>query len=150
LDDGQDEVSALVARVAEAASAYIRGDMDRYLELIHYVRGFTLMSPIGGPASRYEDRSEIVRASASLFNGGECQLESLEIHAWDNTVVLAVVERQRGVVGGLPGQDWSLRVTLVFRREADDWLLVHRHADPLVNPIGPQQLAALARGDAVA
>jgi hypothetical protein len=61
-----------------------------------------------------------------------------------------VVERQRGVVGGLPEQDWSLRVTLVFRREADDWLSVHRHADPLVNPIGPQQLAALARGDAVA
>jgi hypothetical protein len=101
LDDGQDDVSALVARVTEAASAYIRGDMDRYLELIHYVRGFTLMSPIGGPASRYEDRSEIVRASASLFNGGECQLESLEVHAWDNTVVLAVVERQRGVVGSL-------------------------------------------------
>jgi hypothetical protein len=35
-------------------------------------------------------------------------------------------------------------VTLAFRREADDWLLVHRHADPLVNPIGPQQLEALA------
>ena len=100
MDDGQDEVSALAARVAEAASAYIRGDMDRYLELIHYVRGFTLMSPIG-PTSRYEDRSEVVRASASLFNGGECQLESLEVHAWDNTVVLAVVERQRGVVGSL-------------------------------------------------
>ena len=84
MDDGQDDVSALVARVTEAASAYIRGDMDRYLELIHYVRGFTLMSPIGGPASRYDDRSEVVRASASLFNGGECQLESLEVHAWDN------------------------------------------------------------------
>ena len=118
--------------------------------LNHYVRGFTLMSPIGGAASRYADRSEVVRASARLFNGGECQLESLEVHAWDNTVVLAVVERQRGLVGGLPEQDWSLRVTLVFRREADDWLLVHRHADPLVNLIGPQLLAALARGDAVA
>jgi len=28
-------------------------------------------------------------------------------------------------------------VTLVFRRSGGDWVLVHRHADPLVNPITP-------------
>jgi len=56
------------------------------------------------------------------------------------------VERQHGTVGGLPDQDWSLRVTLVFRRERSDWRLVHRHADALVQPISMDQLSRLARG----
>ena len=61
--------------------------------------------------------------------------------------VLAVVERQAGQVGELPAQDWSLRVTLAFRREGDEWRLVHRHADALVHPIGWDQRAGrLARG----
>ncbi|HEX4982085.1 MAG TPA: nuclear transport factor 2 family protein, partial [Ilumatobacteraceae bacterium] len=60
--------------------------------------------------------------------------------------VLVMVERQHGKVGHLPPQDWSLRVTLAFRRERGVWRLVHRHADPLVHPITFDQLAVLARG----
>jgi hypothetical protein len=62
--------------------------------------------------------------------------------------VLVLVERQHGQVGGLPDQDWSLRVTMLFRRDGDDWRLVHRHADPLVREITLDRAAALARGDA--
>jgi ketosteroid isomerase-like protein len=58
-----------------------------------------------------------------------------------------VIERQHGKVGGLAEQDLSLRVTLVFRRDDSEWRLVHRHADPLVQPIGEEQLGALLRGD---
>lgn len=43
-------------------------------------------------------------------------------------------------------QDWSPRVTLVFRRKGTEWQLVHRHADPLVNGISLEQAAAIARG----
>jgi ketosteroid isomerase-like protein len=61
-------------------------------------------------------------------------------------VVLAAVERQHGEVGGLPDQDWSLRVTIVFRRAGDRWQLVHRHADPIVRQIPFEHCARLARG----
>ena len=60
--------------------------------------------------------------------------------------MLVAIERQRGEVGGLAEQDWSLRVTLVFRRSETDWQLVHRHADALVHTITLEQVAALARG----
>ena len=63
------------------------------------------------------------------------------------TAVCVAIERQHGEVGNLPDQDWSLRVTLVFRRAGGDWELIHRHADPLVHPIGFDRLAALARGE---
>jgi hypothetical protein len=57
------------------------------------------------------------------------------------------VEHQHGEVGGLPDQQWPLRVTLVFRHGPTDWQLVHRHADPLVHRISLEQASALARGE---
>jgi ketosteroid isomerase-like protein len=50
-------------------------------------------------------------------------------------------------VHGLPNQDWSLRVTQVFKREGDGWRLVHRLADPLVRQLSLEKTAALARGE---
>jgi ketosteroid isomerase-like protein len=56
-----------------------------------------------------------------------------------------MIERQHGRVGDQPDQDLSARVTHVYRREGVDWLLVHRHADPLVPTLPPDALSALSR-----
>ena len=141
-----EELAELVRRTEEATSAFMRGDMDRYLALTPHAPGFTLMNPFGGPPNRYEDRTESLRAAASYFKAGEAKLELAETHVWDDTVVLVMIERQHGEVGGLPDQDWPLRVTQIYRRDGPDWLLVHRHADPLVHAVGLEQAAALARG----
>ena len=141
-----EELAELVQRTEEAAAVWMRGDMDRYLALTHHAPGLTLMNPLGGAAARYDDRIESVRAAASYFRAGEAKLERVEAHAWGDTVVLAMIERQHGQVGGLPDQDWSLRVTHVYRRAGSGWHLVHRHADPLVRPIDLEQVGALARG----
>jgi ketosteroid isomerase-like protein len=140
------ELAELVRRTEEATGAFMRGDMDRYLALTPHARGFTLMNPFGGPPARYEDRSESLRAAAEYFKGGEAKLEVAEVHAWGDTVLLVMIERQHGQVGGLPDQEWSLRVSQVYRREGSDWLLVHRHADPLVDAIGLERASALAAG----
>ena len=140
-----EDLTAFVRRTEDAAAAWMRGDMDRYLDLVHHARGFTLLAPTGGPPTGHEHREEGVRASAGYFQGGDARLEHVETHAWGDTLVLVVIERQHGQVGGLPDQDLSLRVTHVYRREGADWLLVHRHADPLVAPLELEDLAALTR-----
>jgi ketosteroid isomerase-like protein len=142
------ELSGLVEQTAEAASAFIRGDMRRYLELIHHSDDYTLMAPFGGETRRGFDSSEqSVEATAEFFRGaGGAELQVIETYRSGDLAVLVAVERQHGVVGGLPGQDWSLRVTLVFRRDGTGWQQVHRHADPLVHGITIDQLAQLARG----
>lgn len=141
-----EELAELIRRTEDASSAYMRGDMDRYLALTRHARGYTLMNPLGGAPARYEDRTESVKASASYFKAGDAKLEFVQAHVWGDTVILVMVERQHGQVGGLPDQDWSLRVTLVYRRDGSDWQVVHRHADPLVHAIDLEQAAALARG----
>jgi ketosteroid isomerase-like protein len=141
-----EELAELVRRTEEAAVAYICGEMDRFLTLTPIAEDFTLMKPTGGPAERYDDREASIRASSDYFNGGEARLESVETHAWGDTVVVAMVERQHGEVGGMPDQDWSLRVTHVYCRDGSDWMLMHRHADPLVSPIDLEQMATLTDG----
>ena len=144
---GTDELAELIRDTDEAAAAWMRGDMDRYLALTHHARGFTLMDPSGGPARRFENRAENFKGWKSPFANGEARLEHVETHIWGDTAVLVMIERQHGEVAGLPDQDWSARVTHVYRREGGKWLLVHRHADLLAHPLDPQVMAALARGE---
>jgi ketosteroid isomerase-like protein len=142
-----EELAELIRRTAEAASAYIRGDIHKYLTLIKHADDYTLIAPYGGEPTRGFDASpERLKATARFFQGGEAELELVQSYTSGDIVVLAAIERQHGEVGGLPDQDWSLRVTLVFRREGPEWRLVHRHADPLVHGISLEQVAALARG----
>jgi ketosteroid isomerase-like protein len=144
-----EEVADLIRRTAEAASALIRGDIRTYLTHIRHADDYTLMAPSGGEPRRGFDASDqALEAMEQYFHGGgEAELEVFQSYASGDMVVLVAIERQHGEVGGLPDQDWSLRVTLVFRREGGEWRLVHRHADPLVHGIGQEQLAAIARGD---
>ena len=141
-DENLDE---FLARAEEAADAWVRGDMDRYLDLVHHARGFTLMAPTGGPASRHEDRASEFHGWESPFADGAASHEHVETHAWGDTVVLSMIERQHGRVGDQPDQDLSVRVTHVYRRDGSDWQLVHRHADPLVTTLELEELAALLR-----
>jgi ketosteroid isomerase-like protein len=140
------DVTELVRSVAEATSAYIQGDIQRYLTLIKHGDDYTLMAPYGGEPRRGFDVEQALESTPKMFRGGEADLELVESYASGDIAVLVVIERQHGEVGGLPDQDWSLRVTWVFRREGPEWRLVHRHADPLVHSISLEHMAVIARG----
>jgi ketosteroid isomerase-like protein len=146
-DVSDQELAELVQRVADSASAFISGDMTTYAELVPHSDDFTLMAPFGGETRRgFDDSPDALEEMSRYFQEGECELEVEASYTSGDLVVLAVVERQHGVVGGVGDQDWSLRATLVWRRTDHGWEQVHRHADPLVHPIGLEQLSALARG----
>ena len=141
-----EDIGNLTRRIVEANRALIRGDIDGYLALIEHAKDYTLMAPFGGAPTRGFDTSSRA-ALARFFKSGTFDQEVVANYATGDLVVLVTIERVRAEVGGLPEQDWSLRVTQVFRREGAEWRLVHRHADPLVNGISLEQAAALARGD---
>ena len=140
------DVSELIRRTAEATAAYIQGDIHRYLALIKHADDYTLMPPYGGEPRRGFDTKEALENTPKMFRGGEADLDLVESYASGDMAVLVAIERQHGEVSGMPDQDWSLRVTLVFRREGLEWRLVHRHADPLVHAVTMEYMAALARG----
>jgi len=105
------------------------------------------MQPFGGPASHGFDMSpEHLAEVGRYFRNGKTRLEVVQTYSSSDLVVLAMIERQTGEVGGLPEQDWSLRVTEVYRKAGSEWLFAHRHADALVHRITLEQLSVLARG----
>ncbi|MGH6864719.1 MAG: YybH family protein [Methyloceanibacter sp.] len=133
-------------RSEESNSALMRGDIDGYTALISLAEDFTLMSPFGGTPTRGSDLTrEWLEAMGRFFRNGRLEQEVVQSYGSDDMVVLATIERTSVEVGGLPAQDWSLRVTLVYRREGPEWRLAHRHADPLVKGISLEQAATLAR-----
>ncbi|WP_441228134.1 YybH family protein [Tardiphaga sp. 20_F10_N6_6] len=140
-------VADLVGRSEEANAALMRGDIGSYRALITLTDDFTLMSPFGGNPSRGAHITEASwEAIGRFFRNGNLKQQLVQAYGTTDMVVLAVIEHGHGEVGGLPAQDWPLRVTLVYRRDGTDWRLAHRHADPLVAQISLAQCAALARG----
>jgi len=100
----------------------MRGDMNRWLGLAHIAPDFTLMQPFGGPASHGFDANPGRLAElARFFKNGETSLEVAQTYASDGLVVLVMIERQQAEVRGLPNQNWSLRVTEVYRNDGSEW-----------------------------
>ncbi len=142
------DVVELTRRVADAAAAIMAGDMRTYVDLVHHADDYTLLPPNGGePRRGFDSSDEALDALARAMPKGEANLEIFQTYFSGDMAVLVAIERQHGVVSGLPDQDWSLRITLVFRREGSGWRLLHRHADPLVHAINRDLFAAIARGD---
>jgi ketosteroid isomerase-like protein len=144
----EQDITALIARWAEADQLYIDGDLRAYAAIARHAEDYTLLPPNGGDARfGFDDSDEAVEWTARTFRGGQAELEVFKTYRSGDLAVLVAVERHVGAFADLPPQDWSFRVTLVFRREGTDWRLVHRHADPLVRAVNPETFAAIARGD---
>ncbi|HEY7687335.1 MAG TPA: DUF4440 domain-containing protein [Dongiaceae bacterium] len=142
-------IADLLRRSAEGNAALMRGDIKTYHELIPHTDDFTLMAPFGGKPTRASELTpERIEAMGRFFKDGTFEQEVVQTYGSADMVVLAIIERCHVAVGGLPAQDWALRVTLVYRREGAEWRLAHRHADPLAAGVSLEQAAALARGKA--
>ncbi|MDM0107162.1 nuclear transport factor 2 family protein [Variovorax sp. J22R24] len=140
------EVAELVRQSQQANAALMRGDIRRYLELVPHSDDYTLMSPFGGtPTHGPQITSERWEEIGRFFRNGSLTQELVQSYASTDMVVLATIERAHVEVGGLPAQAWSLRVTLVYRRDGSGWRLAHRHADPLANGVSLEHAASLAR-----
>ncbi|MFI0847508.1 YybH family protein [Mesorhizobium sp. IMUNJ 23232] len=141
-------LAKIIRRTEEQAESFMAGDMTRWAALIKLSDDFTLMQPFGGPTSHgFDDSPKHLAELAAYFRNGGGKLEVIQSYVTGDMIVLVMVERQHGKVGGLPDQEWSLRVTQVYRRDGSDWRLVHRHADPLTKKISLEKAAALARGE---
>jgi ketosteroid isomerase-like protein len=143
-----DEAKKLAEVYDRANAALLRGDVGTWARLVPMAKDFVLMSPFGGEPSRYADYGpERLERMGKFFRNGRFRQEVVAAYPSRDMIVLVTIERANVEVGGLPAQDWALRVTSVFTRDGSHWLLAHRHADPLVADVSLKQSALLGRGE---
>jgi ketosteroid isomerase-like protein len=141
------DAERLAARAAAAHQYMMRGDIAAYRKTLALAPDFTLMDPFGGrPTGVPETDAHWNRIGAFFRNGRGARFDLLASYASRDMVVLVANEHAHVAVGAVLEQNWSLRVTLIFRRDDGAWRLVHRHADPIVTGIAPDKAAVLARG----
>lgn len=144
--DAGSAVAKLVRQSETANAALMRGDIRTYFDLTVLSDDFTLMSPFGGKPTRGGYTRKRWIEIGEFYRNGTLKQELVQAYTSGDLVVLAVIEHGHGEVGGMPPQEWPLRVTLVYRRLHGQWQIVHRHADPLVKELSLEQSAELARG----
>jgi len=120
-------------RREDAAQAYVRGDAAPLGRLSTHVSPATFFRPQGDFCQGAEDVFSRYESDAAVFeSGSDTHFEILHLAASGGIAYWVGIQRatvrMRGKAEAIP---MSLRVTELFRREGDDWKLIHRHADSL-------------------
>src|SRR5689334_11226900 len=119
----------------EAASAYVRGEIEALSHLTTHIGDATFYAPRGGSVHGATEVFATYEHDVHSFApGGGSTFEILQMNASDGIAYWVGFQRatayMRGETKAIP---FNLRVTEIFRREGTEWKLVHRHADPLVS-----------------
>ena len=128
----QHEVDALIAELDRARQAWISGRPSRSFA---QDEDMTLFGPFGGEGVRGGTGLNPIQAAvAANFQGGAGSTKVVKALIEGDMLVLVLLEKSEVMFQGRSEpHPWSLRITEVFRRNADGaWTRMHRHADPLV------------------
>lgn len=133
MPQSSNDFDAFLQQRKKASDAFVNGDADPLVRISAQRSPATIFGPKGGAV---EGADKVNAANAGVANhfkpGGRNDFDVLhkaadgELGYW--------VGIQRSVVqmdGHDEGVPMDLRVTEIFRREAGEWKLFHRHADRL-------------------
>ena len=129
------DFAQFMKRREEASRAYVQGDAEPLSRLVARVSPATFFPPRGGYQQGATEVAARYEHDAALFEqGSESSFEVLHMAASDGIAYwvgfMRSMARVRGSAEAIP---MNLRTTEVFRREGDEWKLVHRHADMLTS-----------------
>lgn len=120
----------VVAQNQAALGAMLSGDCSGYVVLLSDQDDVTWGNPFGPFAvGRQNVEATLAAAAARMQGGSVSEADTIATYRSDDLAVVVQVERGEAPAGAV-----ELRVTSVYRSEAGDWKLVHRHADPITTP----------------
>jgi ketosteroid isomerase-like protein len=126
-------VKAAIARLRAAMAKVANGDVSAIKSLYSHTADATSFYGWGG----YEKGGEAVSRrwdwAGTQFKGGSVRYENVSTVVTPEMFYLTEIETYENQrVAGVEGlTGWTNRVTHIFRREAGEWRLLHRHGNRL-------------------
>lgn len=115
---------------------YVRGDPGPVLAVMSGRDDVTLCNPVGPPCRGRQDVDRAAAEPSSHFTDGTVKgFDEVSRFVTADLGYVVRIERGQTHIDGSPDPvPYSLRVTMIFRREGEAWKIAHRHADPITTP----------------
>ncbi len=141
-------VAAAIARLRGAMSDVANGDVGAIKALYAHTEDATSFYGWGGYEAGWANVSQRWDWAGQQFKGGVVSYEIVTLVVTPEMFYLTEIEtyahQRMAGVDGLTG--WTNRVTHIFRREAGEWRLLHRHGNRLEGQYEPKtRLASVPR-----
>jgi ketosteroid isomerase-like protein len=129
-------LDVMVDRCHAALGEIARGNAEPWADLFSRQGDVSLGNPFGPFALGFDDVMSAVRQAAERYRDGELiGFDRIATYEARDLACVLEVEGFRARVGDSSDMaDVSLRVTSLYRAEGGEWMLVHRHADPITTP----------------
>ena len=139
------DLDQLIERYHRALGEFMTGNPQPAIACFSPRDDITLANPFGPVACGPEQVRRAAERAAAHYQGGRAiSFEAFAKCVTPDLAYLVETERYEARVGGRDDvTPFALRVTSIFRREAEGWRLVHRHADPITTT---QPAASVLRG----
>jgi ketosteroid isomerase-like protein len=135
MDNSWDELMVLAEH---ANTGMLRGNAEPIKHLYSHRDDVTVLGGFGGFERGWSEVEPRLDWAASQFSDGNFEQEVVSTIVGGDIAMMVTIERYTvRVAGAAEKAAHELRVTQVFRREAEGWKLVHRHGDPLVQKQAP-------------
>src|SRR3954451_3180564 len=127
----EDFLSRTVARHSQATTAVRNGDATSFLEQLSTHDPVTLFPASQPDATGWANVGHAIRRVASVYSSSDVvEFDVVAAGLSGDLAYLVGYERAASSIEGGGAEDLRLRITQGYRREAGEWRLVHRHADP--------------------
>jgi ketosteroid isomerase-like protein len=134
-DMPRNDFDSAVEGYRRALEHYMTGDPRPVTKYFSRRGDVTLANPLGPPRVGPAEVDRAIADGAShLKDGSVRNIEEVSRYSTADLGYVVQVERTQARVDGSESVlQIALRVTMIFRREGDAWLVAHRHADPITS-----------------
>jgi ketosteroid isomerase-like protein len=135
-EDVTEPFDQVLVRVRAAAQQFVRGNSTGIKERWSHADDVSIFGGGGGHVRGWQPVRQSLEGGAGLFREGQVRGHvEVDIIArgtsGDLSYTVAIEHGEALMQGHEEPRPVMLRVTQIYRREADTWKIIHRHADAL-------------------